>query len=122
MAVINLVISVVLCRQFGGIGCAFGTAVSIIVANIVIMNIYYHKKLKINIIRFWREELSFSPSIITLVIIGLVIRTFVPINGYVAFIFCGLVFIIVYLISLWLFSLNQNEKNMIRSTIQKIRK
>ena len=55
MAVINLVLSILLCQKYGAIGCAIGTAVSLIIANGLIMNIFYHKKCNIDIVTFWRE-------------------------------------------------------------------
>ena len=44
MAVINLLLSIVLCQKYGAIGSAIGTAISLIIANGIIMNIYYYKK------------------------------------------------------------------------------
>lgn len=121
MAIINLAISILLCRQFGGIGCAVGTAVSIIAANIVIMNIYYHRKLKLNMIRFWKDEFTFFPCVIILSIVGIFIKLFVVVNNYRILLLCGLFFVIVYVITLWIFSLNNYEKKMILQIIQKKR-
>ena len=118
MAIINFIVSILLCRRFGGIGCAFGTALSIIIANIIIMNIYYHRILKLNMIRFWKEELSFIPCIVMMSIVGVIICIWVPIHNYIILLLCILIFVVVYFVTLWLFSLNADEKNMIKSMLK----
>ena len=52
MAIMNLLLSWYLCQFYGAIGGAVGTALSYIVANGLIMNIYYHRECNINIILF----------------------------------------------------------------------
>ena len=121
MALINFVISILLCKKFGGVGCAIGTAISILVANILIMNIYYHKYLNLNMIRFWKEETSFIPSLLILSVVGILIKLFVPITNYLMLIECGIMFMVVYLATLWLFALDVEEKDMISSMIGKKR-
>ena len=39
IAAINIAVSIPLCIKFGELGCAFGTALSLVVGNIIIMNI-----------------------------------------------------------------------------------
>ncbi|WP_121610090.1 oligosaccharide flippase family protein [Mesobacillus foraminis] len=56
----NLIISIPLAQKFGGIGSASGTAISMIIGNILVMNIYYYKKIKINIPKFWMEITKMS--------------------------------------------------------------
>lgn len=58
MALINLGLSIILCKRFGAVGSAIGTAISLIVANGLVMNIYYHKKCNIDIITFWKNILK----------------------------------------------------------------
>lgn len=52
MALINLGLSIVLCQKYGAVGSAAGTAISLILCNGVIMNIYYHRKCNIDISAF----------------------------------------------------------------------
>lgn len=118
MAIINFIVSILLCRRFGGIGCAFGTALSIIIANILIMNIYYHRSLKLNMIRFWKEELSFVPCIVALAVVGVIINIWIPINSYIMLLLAGLIFVVIYFVVLWIFSLNIDEKNMVKSILK----
>ena len=46
--------SIPLSKYYGGIGAAIGTAFSLILGQGVILNIYYQKKVGINILEFWK--------------------------------------------------------------------
>ena len=62
MAFFNLGISIPLCKHFGIIGCAIGTAIGITLANVIIMNLYYHKTLGLNMFRFWKSIFKILPA------------------------------------------------------------
>ena len=72
-------------------------------------------------IRFWKEETSFIPSLLILSVVGILIKLFVPITNYLMLIECGIMFMVVYLATLWLFALDVEEKDMISSMIGKKR-
>ena len=46
MAIVNVVISIPLAARFGSVGAAMGTAISLVLANGIIMNVFYHTTLK----------------------------------------------------------------------------
>lgn len=50
---INLITSIVGIKNYGYIAASYGTAISIVVSSIVMMNIYYVKIIKINILRIY---------------------------------------------------------------------
>ena len=60
MAVVNILMSIPLSKLYGPTGAALGTAISLIVANGLIMNIYYQKALGINIFSFWKTYSNFG--------------------------------------------------------------
>ncbi len=55
VAVANIFLSIPLAKAYGGIGSAIGTAISLIIGNIIIMNIYYSRKVGLLIGYFWKE-------------------------------------------------------------------
>lgn len=120
MAIINFVISILLCKRYGGIGCAFGTAFSIFVANIVIMNIYYQNGLKLNIKRFWRELSSFIPTILILSCAGLAIKLFVKIDNYCSLLIFAILYLIIYIFSAFFLSLNNYEKDLVSNIFKRM--
>ena len=42
MAIINVGLTIVLCQRYGSVGAAVGTAISLVLANGITMNIYYY--------------------------------------------------------------------------------
>lgn len=53
-------ISLLLVRKYGGLGCAIGTATVLIVGQVVVLNIYYYKKVQIDIPKYWEEMMKLS--------------------------------------------------------------
>jgi len=54
VAVGNIFLSIPAIYYYGKIGTAFVTACSLFIGNVVIMNIYYYKKIKLDIYSFWK--------------------------------------------------------------------
>ena len=120
MAVINVGLSILFCYFLGTIGAAMGTSISFIVANGFIMNIYYQKKLDMKIGQFWWQIIKLLPGMIIPVAMGVLLMIYVEITSI--WMFLGLVFAytIVYCISMWLFGMNQSEKDIILIPLKKI--
>ena len=119
ISLFNLILSIFLCRDYGAVGCAIGTAVSLVVGNVVIMNIYYHKVIGLDIIFFWKSMARFVPTIIVLAAFGTVIGRFATIDTWTKFILFGVIFVAVYAVALWLTVLTKEEKKKIISLIKK---
>ena len=122
MALVNVVVTVVLCQRFGATGAAVGTAVSMIVANGFIMNIYYHKRCNINILIFWRSIARLSLGMLIPVAFGVVVLLFVDQTKILFFGLGVLSFVIVYGVSMWFFGINQSEKEFIKKALKRLKK
>lgn len=121
MAVLNGIISYFFARVYGPIGTALGTAIALVICNILIMNIYYQKVLRLNMLKFWKEILRMSiPFIIPLVII-IAFMHFVCISGIKGVIVYAIIYIIIYCIIAYFLSMNDYEKNIIHNVLIKIK-
>ena len=120
MALLNVGISIWFAILWQEIGAAIGTTISLIIANGLIMNFYYHKKLGINIISFWKSIISTMPSMLLPLITGVCIMMFVTLNSIIEFAFFVLIYLLIYLFSVYLFGLNSEEKEFIRSFFRKV--
>lgn len=120
MAIVNLVISIFLAQRYGPVGSAIGTAISLVLVNGIAMNIYYHLRCNINILEFWKNILRISVGLIIPVFCGLLIRKFFDLTNILWFFVGVFVYAIVYFISIWLFSLNAEEKSQIAGPFKKI--
>lgn len=113
MAVFNVILSIILCRFWGVIGVTVGTAVSLVVCNGLIMNVYYHKVTKINMLKFWKEILKATLSMIIPIIVGVIIMLLVELNSFWEFFGYVVLYTFVYCIFVYLLGLNKQERNLV---------
>ncbi|MBQ7794385.1 MAG: oligosaccharide flippase family protein, partial [Clostridia bacterium] len=120
MAVINLVITYIGTKYFESyIYAAIGTAVSLVVANVIAMNIYYYAVLKINVFRIFKNVLSRNwLCVIVPTLAVLYIKKFFAVS-ILSFVTLIVIFVIIYAILLWFIGLNDSEKNMIKRIVKK---
>ncbi len=114
MALLNLIMTIYLCQIYGSIGAAIGTAISLIVANGLIMNIYYYKKVGINIPLFWKNILRITIGMIPAFLFGIFIMQFIHINNLWSLLLWMVVYVVIYSIVVWAMSMNEFEKNLVR--------
>lgn len=119
VAVFNFALSIFLCRAYGVVGCAVGTAIAMLVGDGLVMNIYYHKVVGLDMLRFWRSMASFLPTTGILVLVGYFIMTYAPIRSWLTLILWGGVFCLVYAAALFFTALDHEEKNMVRAVLHK---
>ena len=126
MALVNLVLSIILCQKYGAIGSAIGTAISLILANGIIMNIYYQKKCNIMVTEFWKNIMKMSAGLIAPIIVGVLLNKFVNLNNIVLFFVSIVIYSVVYVASMWLIAMNKYEKELvikpIKTVLRKVKK
>jgi len=115
MAGVNVLISIPLAKNFGVVGAAMGTAFSLILANGLIMNIYYYKALEINIIQFWKSILRLAKAWIIPCVVGSIIMYTDFVDNNFRFAVGVLVYILFYIFSFWLFGMDESEKGLVKS-------
>lgn len=122
MAIINLFLSWYLCQFYGAIGGAIGTAISYIVANGVIMNIYYQRECNINIILFWKNILQIFRGMLIPICFGTAVNIFIDYSGFFRFVSIIIFYSAIYFLSMWFWGMNKFEKSLVTQTIRKGRK
>ncbi|MEE0728338.1 MAG: oligosaccharide flippase family protein, partial [Clostridium saudiense] len=96
VAVLNIILSVPLTKMYGGIGAAIGTAISLIIGNIVIINIYYYRKAKLNIDLFWRNIFSMIIPIVPLILFTVILMNVIELSGLLKLLIFGCLYTIGY--------------------------
>lgn len=119
IAVINIVISILLIRRWGECGAAMGTCIAWLLGSGILMNWFYGKYVKLDIIGFWKEIFFMSKGCIPLVIVGILLQTFV--NSCALYIYFSLIviFVIVYIILMYFHGLRRPERQMVLSYVRK---
>lgn len=120
MALINLMLSIVLCQKYGAIGSAIGTAISLVLANGIIMNIYYQKKCNIDILYFWSSIGKLSVGLIIPIIVGMGMKFWIKSDSLIIYLFEILLYVLVYVLSMWKIGMNEYEKRLFSSLVLKI--
>lgn len=120
IAIGNIFISIPLSMRFGEIGAAIGTAIALIIGNIVIMNIYYEKVVNLNMLYFWKEIFSLLPSVLCAFVLGMLIKNIIGVSSIVDFIIVGFLYLISFIILVCKFGLNSYEKNLVCIQIKKV--
>lgn len=120
IAIANVFISIPLIKLIGSAGAALGTAISLIAGNIIFMNWYYHVRIGMNMIYFWKEIAKFIPALIAPCAVGIVIMNFVNITGLVKLGVFAVVYTAVYGLSMYFLGMNEEEKQLVMGPIKKI--
>lgn len=120
IAIANVAISIPLAKLYGGIGSAIGTSLSLLIGNVLIINIYYQKKVGINVIKFWKEIFKMTIPFIIPIAIILLIMHFVTLHGYLHVIVFGGIYSIIYALVCYTLVMNNYEKGIINKVLKKV--
>ena len=120
VAVLNAVSTYLVVPIMGGIGAALCSCVSYLLGQGLIMNLYYYRVTGINIPLFWKNigKMSVIPG--GMMIIGLALNHYYFITNISIFLVSVIIFAGMYGIFMYIFSLNDYEKSIIKEPIQKI--
>ena len=115
IALLSLVFQIILAETLGIIGIAISISAGLFLGQIIIMNIYYQARQKINIIEFWRQiaKMSICPVIVTL--IWLYLMPLYPVIAVFDLVVGIVIFSAVYLPLFWIFSMNSGERLLLSS-------
>lgn len=109
-----------LAKSYGPIGSAIGTTISLFIVNILMMNIYYYKVIKIDIPKFWDNIIKMTvPNIIPILII-LMLEHFIYLKGFLNVIVFGGIYTIIYAIICYFITMNDYEKEIVYKIMKKI--
>ena len=120
LAVSNVIFSIFLIPKWGCIGAAAGTTVSLVLGNILFMNWYYHKKIGLDMLAFWKEILALVPATLAVCLFGGVYTYFVKVGSWMMLAVSAAAFAVVYALSMWLLGLNRYEKQLVRKMLRKL--
>lgn len=112
-ATINAIITIVLVKEWSYIGAAIGTAISYILCSLISMNWYYHKKLKLPMLKIYKGIIG--KIVFCQIIAGVclfVFSRFVK-GSWFAIFLDVLCFCLIYLGTLFVFGLNKEEKRQL---------
>ena len=104
----------------GGFGAALCSAISYVIGQGIIMNIYYYKITKLNIPLFWKNIISMSIIPIIMIMISLFIAQFSLFNSWFKLIIAIIIYTLIYSAGMYIFSMNAYERDVIRQPLQRV--
>lgn len=120
MAIANIALSIWFCKLWGVIGVSIATAITFILCNVIIMNVYYHKVIGLNMLQFWKSILSTLPAFIAPVVFGVCLMLFYNFRGLLDFALLVCAYAICYAVSVYFLGFNKSEKEYVCAPLRKI--
>ena len=112
-AIINAAITIIGTKLFGYYAAALGTAISILLGSIIMMNVYYHYRIGFRVLKFYRDV--FNRLLFCILIPAMTIYLLKPYiyGGWLAFLIKASIFLMIWGGLLMFYGMNRDEKAMI---------
>lgn len=107
VALINVCISIPLIKYYGAIGASFGTFITMVLGSGLCMNLYYHRVMKLDMVRYWKHIVLTLPIFIPSVFVVLLFK-FIGKGEFVMVFSSALLFTLFFAISV-VFYYRQNR-------------
>lgn len=120
IAAANVAISIPLAKLYGGIGAAVGTALANLAGQITYMNIFYARRVHIDIKQYWKNLLGFVLMAAPIALLTVIFKRFLPIETWLAFAAYVAAFTAIYCVAYYFFIANDYEKDLLRGLKNKL--
>ena len=125
LSLLKIVLTVVFTMEFGLMGCAVAFFLGWLVKQIV-FNLYYWKRVGIDIPTFWKRMLKLFLPIAAVVIVlyaaALAMQQILPASSYLALAVYAGCYAVLYGVILWFTALNREEKDMLLAVVRKVKR
>lgn len=122
IAALNVIASIFLAKAWGPIGAAIGTAASLLIGNVGVINWYYWKRVGLNIPRFFKETLrGLLPAAILTGAIG-ALTFYMPQGGWLTLAARAAVIIAAYVPIVYVVGMNEEERGEVKGILQRRRR
>lgn len=121
IAVVSLCFQIPMAKYYGGVGCAWAISGALIIGQIIILNIYYQKKQRIDMISFWKEIIKMSIIPTFVLLLALLILPYFEINSIKRFVVAVVSFSLIYIPLFWRFSMNSYERSLVLAPINRLK-
>lgn len=120
MAGLNIILTIILVAKIGYLGAAISTSVSLIFGDVVLMNLYYHKVIGLNVLRMYKDIFQGTLSCIILTSLLSIPISLILEDTAINFIIKAGIFLVIYGLLLYKFSFNDYEKQLLLGPVKKV--
>lgn len=112
-AVFSFIFACVFSPYMGAIGCALAMSLSTVI-NIIFLNVFYKRKMKLDIYRFFREcHLRVMPILAIMSVIFFIIMQYIVINSWSSLVCYMGFYVFCFVLVSYFFIFNEDEKKML---------
>lgn len=116
----NTILTFLLVPKFGVYGALAGTVFSLIFGYGLALNIYYHKKIGINMFTYYKKTYKgILPAVLIAFIPGILIDKFIHTNGWIMFGIEAIIYCVIYAVIMYFIGANKEEKRYILKIINR---
>lgn len=120
ISVVALFLQIVFAKIWGAIGCAIAISGALFIGQGVVMNIYYKKVQKLDIVTFWKEIFRMNAFPVVLSILFFFIVKEQQIDSWGSLLIWMSIYMISMLTILYRYSINQSEKELVFVFLNKL--
>lgn len=114
IVLLNIILTILLMKFNNLYGAVLGTFISMMLGDVVVMQIVFKKKLNLSLKKYYKNTLKgIFPSMIISLIIGILVRL-LQIKGWFGLVIVAFSMIVVYIVMLFIIGLNESEKKYIK--------
>ena len=121
VALISVAVGYELTKVFGVVGCAISTAGALFIGHGVILNWYYLKKIKLEIVRFWFSIIRLLLPILTSYLTIQILLCFVNSDSLLVQAIYVILYTISFVFMLWFYGFTSYEKELFVSFVNKVK-
>ena len=131
VSILNAVVTIPVAAYFsqdifapgtGGIAAAAATFGAMMIGQVLFMNIYYQKKVGIDVIFFWKQIIRMLPGVIIPFAVGLALNIFLPASNFFILLIEIIIVAVTYFFSTYFLSMNKYERELVTSPLKQIGK
>lgn len=113
-AIINILITIVGTIYWGLLGASLGYIVSIVFANGILMNWYYHTKIGLDMKKYWKSTLNVTIPFMVTTGLLLLLQNIFTIDSLKVFILFGIMYVTIYAFIHIKFVMNDYERSLLK--------
>lgn len=122
MTAVNIAVSIPMAKQWGAVGSAAGTAISLLIGNGVVVNCFYHRRMGLDMAAFWKSILHMARGAVLPVCYCAICMFFLDLFQPAVFFISGAGLVAIYCLSMWRWGMNEQEKSMVIGMLGTLRR
>ena len=121
VSVVSFVFSILFAEKYGAIGCGVANFVAL-VFYIILVNVFYKKILKLNVVLFFKScHLKILPIMILFPILLFYIDKNIEIDSWIKLFGIGSIYAFAFIISMYFFAFNKEEKEIVSTVFNRLK-